>query len=460
MSLDEYAAQTTKYREITLRCAVGHDLRFKITSLRNKIKSFEAGKVENMCATCIKPPSKEEQRVKERCVVLGYQFVRFDRSCRRVAYLCECGAENQSHAANLLKPERKGQCPKCQGSKSRTKIEDLRVLFEENGCELLDTEYKNKDTPLRFRCECGREGLIRYGLLKRGARCRGCKSERARVTTREKYGVDNVSQVTEFKEKGKVTTLEKYGEDHCMKVPAIREQAEKTCLEKYGTRWAFTQPDVYEKAKSVMLERHGVEYGLQSKEIRKKCTETCQERYGVNRPMESEIFREKGKDTLEERYGVRHPLQHPPFFYKSMGSPNRGNKIYEREGKTWTVQGYEDRCIKDLINSGKAIDSIIVGTDGVPFCRYTFEEKGCMWYPDIWLSDEQIIIEVKSTWTYNKDPKRMKYKMICCPYVCELWIYSAIALLEVVEKDKKGNISYRMDSGIKLGKSIDKEVQK
>lgn len=60
----------------------------------------------------------------------------------------------------------------------RLTYEYVRSFFEEQGCELLETCYKNARTPLRYRCSCGHESRIVFYSFKAGNRCKQCGSKK------------------------------------------------------------------------------------------------------------------------------------------------------------------------------------------------------------------------------------------------------------------------------------------
>ena len=62
----------------------------------------------------------------------------------------------------------------CNKSKKLT-FEDVKQYFKDRGCELLEKEYKNCNTPMKYRCDCGNdECKIRFSKFKSGQRCRKC----------------------------------------------------------------------------------------------------------------------------------------------------------------------------------------------------------------------------------------------------------------------------------------------
>ena len=97
------------------------------------------------------------------------------RSRRRVKYLCSRG-----HRVDQLLDTIKqgGRCRECQyldmSEKFRTPTEEVERMLKSIGLELLDDEFINHTTPVRYRCECGNESKSYLRHLLNGIRC-GCK---------------------------------------------------------------------------------------------------------------------------------------------------------------------------------------------------------------------------------------------------------------------------------------------
>jgi hypothetical protein len=148
---------------------------------------------------------------KKRCEELGFDFIHYMSRERVVRYRCVCGNENDTSAPNLLRKGRKAQCLKCQNIPFRNDLEDVKRDFKEHGCELL-SEYTSRHKPVKYRCVCGGIAEIRYADFKRGKRCQNCKTVKFKDTCLDRYGVENVFQLEEVKEKSKETRLKKHGD--------------------------------------------------------------------------------------------------------------------------------------------------------------------------------------------------------------------------------------------------------
>ena len=113
--------------------------------------------------------------------------------------------------------------------------------------------------------------------------CRQCSQK---MSNQKKYGVDNVFQLKETKEKSK-----------------------ETCILKYGAE-CYKQSDKGKEAfKEYSISRYGVENPFQSEEVKLKSKNTLLAKYNVSNPMKHSLFREKAKKAMLEKYGVEHALQ-------------------------------------------------------------------------------------------------------------------------------------------------------
>lgn len=69
---------------------------------------------------------------------------------------------------------------KAVGDKKRIPIEEVIKIFEDAGCKLLTTDYKNNQQPLNYICSCGRESRTSLGNFRKGVRCMECGLDKLR----------------------------------------------------------------------------------------------------------------------------------------------------------------------------------------------------------------------------------------------------------------------------------------
>lgn len=209
--------------------------------------------------------------------------------------------------------------------------------------------------------------------------------------------------------------------------PAVKENKKRLLKEKYGVENVSQLKDVQSKREATIMDRYGVVNPWQmdstkklirdkwphSKEKRKS---TFIEKYGVDSYSSTVEFKTRRKNTWIEKYGVDNPTKNKDILHKAMVS--NGESEYRTKsfvfpsGKQVRYQGYENQVIEDLLKSGIHEDEIVTGPGNVPHIRYEFEGKICRYYPDIYIPKLNQLIEVKSLYTWSKYKKKnlAKYK--------------------------------------------------
>ena len=88
-------------------------------------------------------------------------------------YICKCKNESEIIFSSFKNGHR---CIKCSGNEKLT-YEYVYNFFKENDCELLETEYINCDTKLKYKCKCYNKSEILFNDFKNGTRCNMCKNK-------------------------------------------------------------------------------------------------------------------------------------------------------------------------------------------------------------------------------------------------------------------------------------------
>jgi len=226
-------------------------------------------------------------------------------------------------------------------------------------------------------CSCGKE--IKFFTIKNGFAklCRDCNNKynpdrinKAKNTIRERYGVDNPSQVEEFKEKRKQTNLKRFGTEHAMSNPEvmnrcqktwkenypeghpgrdkkIKSKKKKTCQERYGVNNPSQVEEFKEKRKKTNLEKFGYEYPMTNPEVCDKSIDAMLQKYGVRSALQKEEFLEKARQTNLKNRGTEWPMQHPEVVSKVSG-PNSYRWVEDREQR---FAPYTKKFFDDLFRS-------------------------------------------------------------------------------------------------------------
>ena len=109
-------------------------------------------------------------------------------SCK-VKYIALCGHENSITYAHFAQGGGR-VCSKCSRS-IQYEYDYVKECFENDGCELLETEYKNCKTPMRYIAQCGHESTITFdeflNSLSTPKRCRNCHKIKHHEITPDRY---------------------------------------------------------------------------------------------------------------------------------------------------------------------------------------------------------------------------------------------------------------------------------
>ena len=248
------------------------------------------------------------------------------------------------------------------------------------------------------------------------------------------------------REKIEKSCMKNYGVKHSMQSPIVQEKAKKTNLELYGVEWILCDPNAHKKAVETNLEKYGVENCSQREDIKRKKVETSLRNYGVKCPnslkwvqtkiKNSKLKRygnpnfvnpEKARKTNRIKYGCDHPFQNPEVwdkvirFYQinfgvthNMHVPEIAEKCLGWHKNSWheytlpsgeiiKLQGYEPKALDYLLTKYNE-NEILYKKSEMPTLFYIGEDnKTHRYYPDFYIPKDNLIIEVKSWFTYTNN---------------------------------------------------------
>jgi hypothetical protein len=123
--------------------------------------------------------------------------------------------------------------------------------------------------------------------------CKNCKHIRTQNTIFKKYGINNVFQSEEIKNKIKETNSKLYGVDYPMQNKIIQEKTIKTNLKVRGVKYPTQSENVIKKQKETNLKLYGNTFSLKNKDIIEKSNKTKLELYGTINVSESKTIQDK-----------------------------------------------------------------------------------------------------------------------------------------------------------------------
>ena len=91
-----------------------------------------------------------------------------------INYKCRCGNISKINFNNFKSGKR---CYKCRGTR-KFSYDYVQQYFTNNGCELLEKEYKGCDIKMKYRCNCGDINEISFWHFQKGQRCKKCAARK------------------------------------------------------------------------------------------------------------------------------------------------------------------------------------------------------------------------------------------------------------------------------------------
>lgn len=209
--------------------------------------------------------------------------------------------------------------------------------------------------------------------------CKKCSNFKRIKTCNNLYNVDNVFQYSEVKEKSKETLMLKYGVDNINKLDATKVSHKKRNKKLYGDKYYFNTTDFKEKSNKTIKELYG----------------------DVDNVFQAEIIKCRIKNHYLDKYDVEYPSQVEEIHIKQQIS---GFKCKRFKGLNYRGT-YELDFLKNFYD---------VGIDNAPSINYIFENKDKIYFPDFYYKPLNLIIEIKSCYTYEKYIDKNKAKGKSC----------------------------------------------
>lgn len=249
------------------------------------------------------------------------------------------------------------------------------------------------------------------------------------------------TQTTEFKEQSKLTMLKKYGFEHYSKTLEFSElmkqlhksqddffnedKRKQTCLKRYGVEYALQSKEVQEKRIKTLLQIYGYDNISKVQEIKDKKIKTFMSIYGFDHPLKSPKIQNKIKETNLVRYGVENPMQNADIFIKNNNSDKMSYNYTFPSNDVIRIQGYEKYALDILLETNNE-SNIITDQNDMPEIWYDVYGNYKRYYPDIYLKNDNKIIEVKSQYTLYRDIYKNLNKKKACEYSgikFEFWVF-------------------------------------
>ena len=131
--------------------------------------------------------------------------------------------------------------------------------------------------------------------------------------------------------------------------------------------------------------------------VREATKQTSFDKYGSWFTSTSE-WSDKTIATNLDKYGTENPMQNKEVQDRAWASQYRLKPVRLPSGKEIKLMGYEPQVLEHLFSSGYVEEDFVFSN--LPVFRYNTHRY---YFPDFYISGENLIIEVKSAWTYCSD---------------------------------------------------------
>ena len=139
--------------------------------------------------------------------------------------------------------------------------------------------------------------------------------------------------------------------------------------------------------------------------------DTCEIKYGNRNPMKSDIIKNQISNTVEDMWGNRSDEERLLVFKASQRGLSKRKEYVFSSGKKIIVRGFEPKALDELLLVYLESD-IVAGNEISISIPYLHNDKKHKYYPDIHIPKDNLIIEVKSKWTYSGKPEWLETNLL------------------------------------------------
>jgi len=218
--------------------------------------------------------------------------------------------------------------------------------------------------------------------------------DKSKKTKIERYSDENYNN----RDKAEETYFKKTGYCYPQQNPKIKKQTKKTKLEKYGDENYNNR----EKIENTNLERYGVKNIFLLPETQEKIRQNYFIETGYYSPLANPEVREKGKQYYIDNFGVTHNMHIGDVADRCKnGYKNSWHEYTLPSGEVIKLQGFEPKAF-DLLLEEYDEDEILYRRTDMPKLFYVDKDnKQHRYYPDFYIPKDNLLVEVKSTYTYE-----------------------------------------------------------
>ena len=293
----------------------------------------------------------------------------------------------------------------------------------------MNSKHISKYRALGYECKVGEisiikiEDLPKYSKCELNVRCDDCGDKNKVIYINYTKLKDKHGKYRCFdcgRNQLKNVMIDKYGVDNPTKLKIFSKKISET----YNEKTDDEKMELLRKTKKGMIDKYGGWY-TSTDEYKEKLRKYNLKNYGVIDYRSTDEFKNKVKNTLMKNYGVEH-ASHVPLKFKKSWFGNKINGFHEKSNLS-----YQGTYELDFLE--KYYDNIRI--EKINPIKYFLNENEHYYHPDFYLPDYNLIIEIKSSYTYDYDLNKNLAKK-------EYSINSGYEFLFIIDKDYNDFESY------------------
>lgn len=343
---------------------------------------------------------------------------------KTISYQCGCCNNIIPKVDWRSLSQNKGNCNNCQNrSNNLTSFVDCVEMLNKYGVtDIISTEEEylsaniSRDPNIKggkeflFKCKCARD------------ECTNTFSRRrAEIKNGQIYCMEHVQINREN------TNLERYDSRNVMGNPMIVERVAQTNLRVRNVRWPQEDPTVKAKTQATNMKLRNALYAMCARDVVDK-----------NNAIK--------RANWLKKYNVDHWMKLPKYQEMAMKNAHK-LKYYIVCDVEMRLQGYEITVVEYFLQyENITINQFI---NPVPTISYNLEGKHHMYHPDLYFSHLNLMVEVKSLYTYLSDYEKntMKwFETINQGYDLQIFVVSRDEkILHIIEFKSEHCIDYNCD---------------
>ncbi len=190
--------------------------------------------------------------------------------------------------------------------------------------------------------------------------------------------------------------------DLCNKEATLQYFTYTKSFNQHGLNLYTCKKCSYFKKKITVNFKYGVDNVSQLIKVKQLKQKLSFEKYGTNYVFQSEEIKDKIKKTCLIKYGVDNPTKNPEIFLKAQKNSFKKFKYLDTE------LIYQSSYELDFINHC-IINNVLL--ENGPNIKYSHNGIDRTYFSDFYIRELNLIIEIKSMWTFNCDSDEHLSKM-------------------------------------------------